>query len=128
MGAGDHSFAKAGRQVIALAADPNWIGEQITMPASETQRLLETVSEVLSCLFGAMVGAVLLVRIARYTWQRRRGFVRISYPDGRIVGVTPGTSVLGASLASPGSRMPPCTGVAVVAPLPHSAPRRDRQH
>jgi hypothetical protein len=36
-----------------------------------------------------MVGAVLLARVARRIWQRRHGLVRISYPDGRIVEVTP---------------------------------------
>jgi len=30
-------------------------------------------------------------------WQRRRGLVRIGYPDGRVVEVVPGTSVLEAS-------------------------------
>jgi adenylate cyclase len=88
---------EAGRQVIALAADPNWIGERITVPSPEIQRTLETITEVLSWLFAGMVGAVLLARLARRTWQRRRGLVRIGYPDGRIVEVAPGTSVLEAS-------------------------------
>jgi adenylate cyclase len=88
---------EAGRQVMALAADPNWIGERITVPSPEIQRTLETITEVLSWLFAGMVGAVLLARLARRTWQRRRGLVRIGYPDGRIVEVAPGTSVLEAS-------------------------------
>ena len=88
---------EAGRQVIALAADPNWIGDRITVPSPEIQRTLEMITEVLSWLFAGMVGAVLLGRLARRTWQRRRGLVRIGYPDGRIVEVTPGTSVLEAS-------------------------------
>jgi adenylate cyclase len=88
---------EAGRQVAALAADPNWIGERITLPSPETQRTLETITDVLSWFFAGMVGAVLLARIARRIWQRRHGLVRIGYPDGRIVEVTPGTSVLEAS-------------------------------
>ena len=44
-----------------------------------------------------MVAAVLLARIARRVWRRRHGVVRIGYPDGRFVDVTPGTSVLEAS-------------------------------
>src|SRR6202035_1725829 len=47
--------------------------------------------------FFGMVGAVLLARVAGRIWQRRHGLVRIGYPDGRIVEVTPGTSVLEAS-------------------------------
>jgi adenylate cyclase len=88
---------KAGQQVIALAVDPNWIGDRITLPSLQTQRALETITEVLSWLFTGMVGAVLLARLARRTWQRRHGLVRIGYPDGRIVEVKPGTSVLEAS-------------------------------
>src|SRR6476660_3138720 len=78
----------AGRQVAALAADPKWIGDRITLPSSETQRALETITEILSRFFAGMVGAVLLARVARRIWQRRHGLVRIGYPDGRIVEVT----------------------------------------
>jgi adenylate cyclase len=88
---------EAGRQVTALAADPNWIHERITLPPPEAQSTLETITELLSWFFAAMVGAVLLARVARRIWQRRHGLVRIGYPDGRIVEVTPGTSVLEAS-------------------------------
>ena len=88
---------EAGRQVTALAADPNWIHERITLPSPEAQSSLDTITELLSWFFAAMVGAVLLARVARRIWQRRRGLVRIGYPDGRIVEVTPGTSVLEAS-------------------------------
>src|SRR6201998_2336919 len=44
-----------------------------------------------------MVGTVLLARVARRIWQRRHGLVRIGYPDGGSVEVTPGTSVREAS-------------------------------
>jgi adenylate cyclase len=88
---------EAGRQVTALAADPNWIHERITLPSPETQSILETVTELLIWFFAGMVGAVLLARGARRIWQCRHGLVRIGYPDGRIVEVTPGTSVLEAS-------------------------------
>jgi adenylate cyclase len=40
---------------------------------------------------------VLLARIARRIRRRRHGVVRVGYPDGRFVEVTPGTSVLEAS-------------------------------
>ena len=88
---------EAGRQVAALAADPNWIHERITLASPETQSILETITELLTWFFAGMVGAVLLARLARRIWQRRHGLVRIGYPDGRIVEVTPGTSVLEAS-------------------------------
>src|SRR5246127_5645056 len=61
---------EAGRQVTALAADPNWIKERITLPSPDTQRTLETITEVLIWFFAGMVGAVLLARLVRRTWQR----------------------------------------------------------
>src|SRR5438132_7669078 len=88
---------EAGRQVIALAADPGWTLEAFTLPSSETQRALETITEILSWFFAGVVAAVLLARLVRHAWRRRRGLVRIGYPNGRVVEVTPGTSVLEAS-------------------------------
>jgi adenylate cyclase len=88
---------EAGRQVIALAAEPGWTREAFTLPSPETQRALETIKEILTWFFAGVVAAVLLARLARRAWRQRRGLVRIGYPDGRVVEVTPGTSVLEAS-------------------------------
>jgi adenylate cyclase len=91
---------EAGRSVVALAADPNWVHAtfaQMTMPSPVTQRALEAITNALTWFFGGMVAAVLLARLGRTLWERRRGLIRISYPDGRNVEVMPGTSVLEAS-------------------------------
>jgi len=91
---------EAGRQVMALAADPNWTREafaRMTLPSPDTRGVLEAIVDGLSWFFGGMVAAVLLARFIRYAWRRRHGLVRIGYPDGRFVEVTPGTSVLEAS-------------------------------
>src|ERR1700724_2380218 len=96
---------EAGRQVMALAADPNWTQEafaRMTLPSPETRQALEAIIDGLSWFFGGVVAAVLLARIARRLWRRRHGVVRIGYPDGRFVEVTPGTSALEAS-RTPGS-------------------------
>ena len=91
---------EAGRQVATLAADPNWTHEafaRMTLPSPETRRALQQITDGLSWFFGGTVAAVLLARIGRRAWRRRHGVVRIGYPDGRWVEVTPGTSVLEAS-------------------------------
>jgi adenylate cyclase len=91
---------EAGRQVAALAADPNWTNEafaRMTLPSPEARRILQQITDGLSWFFGGVVVAVLLARIGRRAWRRRHGVVRIGYADGRWVEVTPGTSVLEAS-------------------------------
>jgi adenylate cyclase len=92
---------EAGRHVAALAAaDPDWTRRafaQMTLPLPETHRTLRAIADGLSWFFGGSVAAVLLARSVRHIWRRRHGLVRIGYPDGRFVDVTPGTSVLEAS-------------------------------
>jgi len=91
---------EAGRQVAVLAADPGWTGKafaSMTLPSLETATVLEKITRILTLVFAGTLAAVLLARLVRRAWQRRRGLVRIGYPDGRFVEVMPGTSVLEAS-------------------------------
>jgi adenylate cyclase len=91
---------EAGRDVAALAADPAWTREafaHMRLPSLAQQQTLDHITNALMWFFGGIVAALLLARIARRLWQRRHGLVRIGYPDGRVVEVTPGTTVLEAS-------------------------------
>ncbi len=91
---------EAGRQVAAMAADPDWTREAFAtmlLPSQQAVRALDRITDRLTWFFAGSVAAVLLARLVRRAWQRRRGLVRIGYPDGRFVDVTPGTSVLEAS-------------------------------
>jgi adenylate cyclase len=91
---------EAGRQVAALAADPAWTRyafAQIRLPTPPVQQALDEVTQTLSWSFVGVVAMVLTARLVRDLWQRRRGLIRIDYPDGRFVEVMPGTSVLEAS-------------------------------
>jgi adenylate cyclase len=91
---------EAGRQLAELAADPGWTAKafaNMRLPSPEAARALEQISHILTRVFVGAVAAVLFARLVRRAWQRRRGLVRIGYPDGRFVEVVPGTSVLEAS-------------------------------
>jgi adenylate cyclase len=91
---------EAGRQVAALGADPGWTQQafaRMTLPSPQTTRALDRITGILTWVFVGALAAVLLARFVRRAWQRRRGLVRIGYPDGRLVEVMPGTSVLEAS-------------------------------
>jgi adenylate cyclase len=91
---------EAGRAIAALAADPVWTREafaHMRLPSPAERRTLEEIIQILSWSFGGIVAAVLLARFMRQLWERRHGLVRIAYPDGRVVEVMPGTSVLEAS-------------------------------
>src|SRR4029077_14580158 len=82
------------------AADPAWSRAAFAgMPAPRpgTGAAIDQIVHALTWLFLALRAAVLLARATRRLWQRRRGLVRISYPDGRAVEVLRGTSVLEAS-------------------------------
>jgi adenylate cyclase len=91
---------EAGRAIAALAADPAWTRAafaHIRQPSPTERQTLEEIIQILTWSFAGMVAAVLLARLVRTLWERRHGLIRISYPDGRIVEVMPGTSVLEAS-------------------------------
>ena len=91
---------EAGRAIVALAADPGWSRDafaHLHLPSPAERQTLEDIIQILSWSFGGAVAAVLLARLGRRLWERRHGLVRISYPDGRVVEVMPGTSVLEAS-------------------------------
>jgi adenylate cyclase len=92
---------EAGRHVAALAAaDPLWASHafaDLRLPSPAATRALERISDLFTWFFAGVIVAVLLARVGRGLWRRRHGLVRIGYPDGRFIDVTPGTSVLEAS-------------------------------
>jgi adenylate cyclase len=92
---------EAGRNVAALAAaDPLWPRHafaDLRLPSPAAARGMEETEDLLTWFFFGTIVAVLLARLGRALWRRRHGLVRIDYPDGRFIVVTPGTSVLEAS-------------------------------
>jgi adenylate cyclase len=93
-------FAHAGREVAALARQPDWVAEVLrsaNAPDLAARARLEHMHSALLGGFVASLGAVLLARAARLAQARRRGSVRFTYPDGRQVLVPRGLTVLEAS-------------------------------
>jgi adenylate cyclase len=92
---------QAGRQIIALSeANPRWAAQafaRMRLPTATDQVMLDHISDGLTWFFIAAVMGVLVARMVRRIWRRRHGVIRISYPNGRVVDVVKGTSVLEAS-------------------------------
>ena len=93
-------FLVAGEQVAVLARDPAWLKQTLELyrrPPPPVQAGVETAISLLRLFFLGSIIAVLVARLARRQWQKRHGVSRITYPDGRIIAVLRGVSVLEAS-------------------------------
>ncbi len=91
-------FAKAGQEVTALARDPVWIhgvSRHIITPTESGS--LDRVRGIILGGFGTSVGLVLVARAVRREYERRWTAVRVRYPNGRVVTVPVGFTVLEAS-------------------------------
>ncbi len=92
-------FVAGGNEIaLRVATDPATVDRSMAVWGSPAdRRLLETQAIEARLAVLAALGAVLLARVARHLVRRRRGLVRITYPDGRSVAVPRGFSVLEAS-------------------------------
>ncbi len=93
-------FYVAGREVARLAADPAWMAAAQTSihpPDAATVSLIYNLDTAIIVGLAGLLAAVLFARWLRLQLTRRRGLLRITYPDGRQVAVLPGTTILEAS-------------------------------
>src|SRR5262245_23784727 len=91
---------EGGRQVMALGQDPAWLAQlaQDHAPAAPADAaFIDRLVVWVRYAFAAALLAVLAARMVRWYWQRRRGIVRLTYPNGRVVQIVRGVSVLEAS-------------------------------
>ncbi len=93
-------FAQGGRAILALAQDPAWRAValqpvHVGLP-DQVARLADIRAGMLTTYAG-LVAAVIAARGARTLTEVKRGTIRLSYPDGRVVRVPRGSSVLEAS-------------------------------
>jgi adenylate cyclase len=93
-------FMAMGHQVDDLAEDPAWRDQVYArLPPAEQATIVAWRERTLT-IYGAGVLLVLVARPLRTAWQRRRGLVRVTYPDGHGVAITRGTTILEASRAA----------------------------
>jgi adenylate cyclase len=91
---------EAGRDVAKLAQEPEWLAALAAkdrLPAAEQVATLYRVEAGILWGYAGLVAGAFLARTLRAAVERRRGLVRVAYPDGRTVQVPPGTSILDAS-------------------------------
>jgi adenylate cyclase len=92
-------FAEAAREVSRLAAAPGWAEATLRenrQPSPDERTTLAVIQRRFLHGYAGALGVVLLARTVRALHARRRT-IRIGYPDGRIVQVTRGFTVLEAS-------------------------------
>ena len=94
-------LVQGAREAVALYATAEWRAENFApgSTASPPERaLLETIEIYAASIYGAVLGLIFLARGVRVLRERHRGMIALKYPNGRVVRVPRGTTVLEASL------------------------------
>jgi adenylate cyclase len=93
-------FVEAGREISNLIARrPDWLNEFLAaakIPPRSQRQVLYGIDTAAVLTFAVAVALALLARVARHLHERRT-FIRITYPQGRIVQAPRNFSVLEAS-------------------------------
>ena len=93
-------FLNAVQEVRAAALDPVWVASlraAVNWPTAQASAQTLDIWIIATSIYGTLLLLVVGGRGVRDAVQRRRGWVTLSYPMGRRVTVTPGTSILEAS-------------------------------
>jgi len=89
------------REVVALYATPEWRDANLSpgSTASPAERaVLDTIELYAAVAYAGVLALILGARAVRLLGERHGGIISLKYPDGRVVRVPRGTSVLEASL------------------------------
>jgi adenylate cyclase len=93
-------FVDIGRELAGLARDPGWLQRELANISHTGEEVAGGWGSIATGVFVLGVVAMLVARRARAALERRRGVVRLTYPDGRRVDITPGMTILEASRAA----------------------------
>jgi adenylate cyclase len=93
-------FYQSGRTVLQLSTLPEWVDDNLSLGQAGTPEQNADLRRIRDLFLYAWAGAIGLVFVARgfrAMLERRRGLIRLTYPDGRTVRVPRGLSVLESS-------------------------------
>jgi adenylate cyclase len=93
-------FYIAGKEVLALAEDPEWLREAwrvINPPNNAQVKTIYDIAFWMQMFVVGLIGLALLGRLVRLLIERRRGMVSIEYPNDRTIRAAKGLSILEAS-------------------------------
>jgi adenylate cyclase len=93
-------FYQSGRTVAVLSTLPEWAEQHLSPGQTGTPAQLARLAEIRDYALAAWAASIALVfaaRGARALNERRRGLIRLTYPDGKVIRVPRGLSVLESS-------------------------------
>ena len=93
-------FAHAGQEVARLAAQPGWVAavmRDLPFPTVSEIKMAGAFRDMALAVFIGLLVTVVGARLTRAALERRRGVFHLTYPDGRRVRVSSGTTILEAS-------------------------------
>ncbi|MFQ5984645.1 MAG: 2Fe-2S iron-sulfur cluster-binding protein [Alphaproteobacteria bacterium] len=93
-------FARAGRELALLARDEAWLqatAAALKFPDAEAVAFVGRGDLGVAVGFAALLALIMAMRRARLVWDRRRGTIYLTYPNGRRVAVVPGATILETS-------------------------------
>jgi adenylate cyclase len=92
-------YVAGGREIgVVLAQDPGYVARLLAaQPPPEARPALVAITWGIRFVFLGAIALLLVARMVRHEWWRRKGVARISYPDGRSIVVVRGFTVLEAS-------------------------------
>jgi adenylate cyclase len=92
-------FVAGEREIgVVLAQDPRYVVRLLaSQPPPEARAALYTITWGIRFFFPGAILVLLVARKVRHEWWRRRGVALITYPDGRVIEVVRGFTVLEAS-------------------------------
>ena len=93
-------FARAGQTLAVLAQDPVWVDGVIAglpFPNAAQVDHAYVLRNSSFAIYAVLIFSVVVARLVRAGWERRRGVYHLSYSGGRRVRLTSGMTILEAS-------------------------------